>query len=104
MRAEGHASLPLGMVSPPKSERDRHKSERHASLPLEHRDAVILFGDFSCNSTRWSYWVGLSSKGLDVIMNLSDLQKPSIRVVSAREGAVGLTQAGARLAKATSTI
>ncbi|GBP34172.1 hypothetical protein EVAR_30724_1 [Eumeta japonica] len=23
-----------GMVSPPKSERDRHKSERHASLPL----------------------------------------------------------------------
>ncbi|GBP16077.1 hypothetical protein EVAR_94415_1 [Eumeta japonica] len=37
MRAsERHASLPLGMVSPPKSERDRHKSERHASLPLEH--------------------------------------------------------------------
>ncbi|GBP49749.1 hypothetical protein EVAR_81368_1 [Eumeta japonica] len=32
---ERHASLPLGMVSPPKSERDI-KSERHASLPLEH--------------------------------------------------------------------
>ncbi|GBP88911.1 hypothetical protein EVAR_67382_1 [Eumeta japonica] len=35
-RVRGTRPFHSGMVSPPKSERDRHKSERHASLPLEH--------------------------------------------------------------------
>ncbi|GBP39272.1 Serine protease snake [Eumeta japonica] len=49
-----------GMVSPPKSERDRHKSERHASLPLEHN------GDRCIDQNTYTIGVCRSPKNCDI--------------------------------------